>query len=177
MTVLTDLLPFLKGWKFSFQPPINYVIPAGGWVQPYDSKLSYQAPIDGYILGLGATTNQPTTTLEIFHVGPENQQRLITGSPFALNAAGVQYPSGAGWWYGTYNAILGIYTSFYSPDSRLGFFNDYLRIRILAPAGVASVVTGYFHNIIEVYNRKEWRRSLHKLLQSNIFHVKGLKEV
>jgi len=176
MTILTDLLPFLKGWKYHFQPPVAFTIPAGGWNETYNSKTNYDEPIDGYILGVSGVCNQPTTTLQILHVGPSKQERSVTGSPFALNAGGLQYPNGSGFWYGVYNAVLGIYSAYYTPDSRLGSFNDYMRIRVLAPAGVATTVSSYHHSIVEVYDRKAWLNSWRKMFQSDVFKVRMPKE-
>lgn len=175
MTILTDLLPYLKGWKFNFQPPTNYVIPAGGFQKTYESSLSFQEPIDGYVFSIGATTNQPTTQLEIYHVGPRNQMRTIVGSPFALNAGGMNAYN-AGFWCPVYNAILGIYSAIYQPNSHLGFWSDYMRIRILAPVGVASIVTGYFHRFVEVYDKVAWINSWRKIFQSDVFKLKVPKE-
>lgn len=172
MTTIMDYLPWLEGWKYQYQPPISYVIPAGQFQQTYDSKITWQDDVDGYILGLGACSDQPTTTLEIFHSGPKNIQRLITGTAFALNAMGVQYPNASGFWYGTYNANIPLYCAFYHPPNRLGTFIDYLRIRIVAPAANPSVVSTYWHLLIEVFDRKAWRKSMRKLFQSDVFKLK-----
>jgi len=164
-----------KGWKFAFVQPRTYVIPAGvgQFAQTYDSKLSYKEPISGYILGIGASSNQPTTQLEVFHTGPQNQHRILTGSPFSINAMGLQYPNPTGFWFGTY--AVGNYTAFYMPFSRLGFFNEYLRIRILGIAGAVSVVS-YYHTIVEVFNENDFRKSWRRLWQNDTFKIKELKE-
>ena len=173
MTILTDFLPWLKGWKLAYLPPTNYTILAGQNITVYDSRARNGGDIDGYILGTGGSSTNPLLTLEIYHVGPENQSRTILGTPFVLQASGLQYPNGSGFWHGAY--AVGNYTAFFHPDSKIGYFNDYLRIRLISPAPLPSVVSGFYYNIIEVNNEQAWRSSLHKLLQSQVFHVRGLK--
>jgi hypothetical protein len=162
MTNLQDMLPWLSGWKFDIVRPRNYVIPAGGFQETF-----HETKRSGYVLGLGATTDQPTTTLEMVHTGPANQTRIVRGSPFSLNAQGQTVPNGSGFWNSVYNAILGIYTAVYTPDSRAGFWNSELRIRLLAPALAPSNIVGYYHTIIVIEDELAFLNSWRQLFQGD----------
>jgi hypothetical protein len=168
LTVLYDLLPWLEGWQFDIrQITTPFVIPAGGAWPAFEKKGH-----SGYVLGLVCCANQPTTTLEIRMVGKDRQERVVTGSPFVLNALGFTLPNGSGFWTSVYNTVLGIYAATFNPDSRVGFWNDFIRVRVLAPATLPATVTYYSHTLVWVSEEEEWRKSLHELLSSDIITLK-----
>lgn len=173
---LQSMLPFLEGWRFELQEPISFSIPAGQFNQTFHSA-TIKKPMSGYILGISACADNPLAQLEMLHFGPRAQERLVTGSPFTLNAIGAQYPNGSGLWFGTYSAVAGLYCAFYNPDSRIGFWNSEMRLRVLNPTAGTINISTYHHTLVLILDENEWRNSIRKFYQSNIFHVKGLKEV
>lgn len=163
-----DILPLLDGWRFDLQLPTAYTIPAGGFQETYHEKNCM-----GYILGISGIADNPLLTLEMIHWGPKLQERRLTGSPFAVNAAGlVGFWNASGFYVGTYSAVTGVYTCFYHPDSHIGNWVQELRIRLLNPTGVTINVSSYSHTLIRVFDEKAWRKSLHKLLQAQLFRLK-----
>lgn len=165
MTILQDILPLLRGWKFDIHAPgVLGIIPAGGYIETFNSA-SIKKPCKGYVLGVSSCANNPLATLEMIHFGPNRQERSITGSPFAMNALGLQYPNGSGFWYGTYTVgPPANYCGFYHPDSRIGFWDEEIRIRILNPTATPIMVSYYSHTIVIIVDEEEWTKSLRELL-------------
>lgn len=158
MPSVQELLPMLEGWKFDYQPPRSYTIAPGAFQQTFHDK---DRP--GYVLGLVCSANSPLIQLEILHWGPKLQTRRIIGSPFLLNALGMMYPNGSGFWHGTYSAVAGVYAGIYSPDARVGFWKDEIRVRILNPTAAVVAIYSYSHQMIVIEDEKLWRESLRRL--------------
>lgn len=172
---LTTMLPHLKGWKFDIQLPVAHVIPAGQFVQTFHST-EIKKPMSGFMLGMGVIANSPLLQLQAIHWGPKWQERNVTVTSFALNASGL-----TGYWNPTgfasiYNAVAGIYSIAYMPDSKIGSWDQELRLRLINGTGGTITVSSYSHTLVLVMDEKAWKNSIHKFLQSNIFHVKGLKK-
>lgn len=157
--MLYDILPWLEGWKWLLLPTRSMVIPAGTF-----TEVAHIKGRKGYVLGAGVQGDQPLGTFELLHFGPKNQERLVTASPFTLNASGLTgFWNGSGFFSPIYNAVLGIYSMVYFPDARVGFWSDEIRGRLIAPAAANWTITAYFHNLIEIVDEKSWRESLRKL--------------
>lgn len=167
MTILQDILPHLRGWKFDIkQISVAFTIPAGQYREMFEHK-----DVDGYILGLGSIGNVPNYFGEFLHVGPKRQERLVTGSPFALNAGGFTVPNGSGFWCPVYNAVLGVYSAVYTPDSRIGFWCDYIRGRLYAPTATAVTISSYYHTLVVIEDREEFKRSWRELFSNKPFRI------
>lgn len=160
MTILEDLLPLLEGWRFQFVPTTVYAIPAGVNQQMYEIKGK-----SGWILTAGITTDQPLTVLQMEHHGPKGQTRIIQNTPFGINAIGLNVNNGSGIWVSVYNAVLGVYTLVAIPNSRLGWWDDALRLSVTAPAAATANIT-FGLGLIVVQDEQLFRKSWHKLWQS-----------
>jgi len=169
-----QLLPLLRGWKWDLKLNVVKAVPAGQRVSIFNSR-DIKATMMGFVWSVSGISDDPLIQLEIVHYDRGLESRPIIGSPFILNAAGLNAWTANGFYCPMFSIANDIFVAVYAPDSKMGSFSEQLHINLINPT--ANVVnTSYSHVLVLVTDEKEFRKSLHQALQSNVFKVRSAKK-
>lgn len=161
MTVLTDVLPFLKGWKLKIiQVPPNTVDPAGH-VRTLFSTAKEDVPEPGFLMAASMSSSNPNATLRIRLVGPSESERTFEMSPFVFNLLGLTVPNGW-YWCPVYNPLGPLYVVTHLPDSRHTVWSDYVSMELIS-VGIPTIIYDLNMIVVRVTDREKWIRSWRQL--------------
>jgi hypothetical protein len=161
LTVLTDILPFLEGWRLKIvQVPTNTIDPAG-YVRTLFRTEKENVPEPGFLMVGSTSFSNPNAILRMRLVGPAESERTFTVSPFILNAQGLTVPNGW-YWCPVYNPLLPLYVVCYLPDSRHTVWSDYVSMELIS-VGIPTIIYDLNMIIIRVTDKEKWIKSWRKL--------------
>jgi len=158
VTLIHELLPLLKGWRYL---PLDIDVPFG--ILPGQEKLTVETKRPGWLLSAMCALSDPEAELVVRYYDPYEGMIETDLRPLALHQAGLSLPNAVGIWVSRYDDTAKVYVVSFTPVTPLPFCVRY-RLFVRAPATRPVTVLNYIHLIVDILNKDAFTESLRELL-------------